>query len=136
MKAAIIENEFYNELDLPFTLYKTLCNADFSYDVFQKSQEIQDIKKLAGYDLAFIDLDLSFQSEKDGFGVIKDILDNAVLRSDQLFVITALKENLENELAQRGLPNIKAIFKPITYKLLENSLAELVAKDKKKKLNK
>jgi len=73
MKIAIFENE-YDTLENSFLYLNNKFYSDrLEFKNFTRSQNLEDIQLIASYSLIIIDIDLSAQSELDGFGLIRKI---------------------------------------------------------------
>jgi CheY-like chemotaxis protein len=92
--------DFNNELDVTF---------------IDKSQNFRDFRLLNQFDLIFVDIDLSSNSEKDGYGIIED------LKKNNFHKIAILTGNIvRDELKKRGWDDIKILSKPIFLDELTN----------------
>lgn len=108
----IFENQKF-EIENTFNfinLVKFDSHLNFKY--LATSQELNNIAELSNYGLIIIDIDLSLKSEKDGYGILKDIknFDENILK--KVFVLTGstkVKEYLKNN----DLSNIEVVTKPV-----------------------
>lgn len=75
------------------------------------SQEIGPIDNVNNYDLIIIDIDLSTQSHKDGFGIIEDIKAYNPTILSKVFVLTG-STKVEEKLISLGYSAIPVIKKP------------------------
>ncbi|NVJ46272.1 MAG: hypothetical protein HWE07_04060 [Cytophagia bacterium] len=109
-KIAIFENEFEllkDTFDLANLVY---YNGDLEFNVFQTSQEFGDIDKIDEYDKILLDIDLAPTSEKDGFGILKEI--SSYSNIEKVIIITG-DSNIETKLDSKGLSKPPILKKPI-----------------------
>jgi hypothetical protein len=120
VKLAIFENEF-NNLKASFDAINLLhFNNEAVIDVFETFQSFKNLSDLISYDYVLIDLDLSAKSNKDGYEIIKELL-NLKFPLKKLFILTG-HVNVKEKLMEKGLPDISIIQKPLTIDSLEKHL--------------
>ncbi|GAA3557655.1 hypothetical protein [Snuella lapsa] len=109
MKILIFENQVQDNLDV----FNDVNFLDFDnrlrFEWITKSQDFNNYDALDNFDVVFVDIDLSTKSEKDGYGVIEEFLND--YDYDRLVVMTG--HNVKDELASRGWENLKVLNKPI-----------------------
>lgn len=115
MKILVFENEIPKIKDAFSDVNELDFNGDLSVKYIDKSQNFGDYKDTKLYDLIFVDIDLSHTSEKDGYGVIEDILK---FGNNNIVVLTG--NMVEEEMKKRGLSEIKILSKPIFLDDLKN----------------
>lgn len=103
---------FENEIPAISEAFKDVNFLDFNniLDVsyIAKSQDFRDIRQIHNYDLVFVDIDLSSNSEKDGYEIIRDLL---YQNYSKIVILTG--HNVKNELKNRGWEFLDVISKPI-----------------------
>jgi hypothetical protein len=121
MKILVFEND-YDAVKGSFELLN-IIHYDGLLDVsivskYQDAGPLQDIIK---YDFIFIDIDLAAGSHADGFEIIKNLIaSNYPLNK---FSILTGHRNIVSRLNSQGINvNIKVVYKPLTYKVLYESL--------------
>lgn len=124
MKILIFENEISGVKDAFNDVNMLDFNNSLDIKYVEKSQHFTDFKSINQFDLVFVDIDLSSNSDKDGYGVIEDLLRNNYLN---IIVLTGnmVKENLKT----KNLDHIDILTKPI----LLDSLKDLIIKFKNTK---
>tara|TARA_R110001592_G_scaffold328258_1_gene609740 strand:- start:227 stop:616 length:390 start_codon:yes stop_codon:yes gene_type:complete len=126
MKIAIFENE-YDTIEVAFKYTnKKYYNGLLDITNFPRSQSFKNkISDLNNYDLIIIDLDLSSNSELDGFGLIKEIEKEFGIAHPKMLILTGqdLEENfhLTNHLNY----TYPVLEKPINYQKLKNKFDEM-----------
>lgn len=108
MKILIFENEIQEVVDA----FKDVNFVDFNNElVFKWIVRSQDFKDsdLKGVDLIFVDIDLSLRSDKDGYGVIENLINNK--NFDKLVIMTG--HEVKNRPVNLAGDPIKLIHKPI-----------------------
>lgn len=111
-KVLIFENQRY-DIENTFNfinLIKFSNTLEFVY--LNTSQELISMDSLNDYDLIVIDLDLSSQSKKDGYGILDDIknFDSNLLQ--HCFILTGSTKVKEN-LKKFSLEEIEVVSKPV-----------------------
>ncbi len=92
-----------------------------------RSQDIVYDKLRDDYDLIFIDITLARHSQKNGFGVIRDILSNDYFPKDQIIILSA-NTQIKDGLRRNNLPEDLAIMhKPVIFLDLEKKLEEYLS---------
>ena len=94
MKIAIFENE-YDTLEMAFSYAnKKYYNNKLDFINFPRSQDLKNFESLYEFSLIIIDIDLSSNSDLDGFGLIKRI-ENYLDSMPKILIMTgqALDEN-------------------------------------------
>ncbi|MCD6068974.1 MAG: response regulator receiver protein [Bacteroidetes bacterium] len=122
MRLLLFENEFHL-LKTCFDALKVLHFPDLSYEVLIKSQDLSDFKRADDYDYIFVDINLTDNSNLDGFQIIQKLLEEGVL-PNKICVLTGWV-NIQRELENRGLSHICSISKPIKIETLYNTLKHL-----------
>lgn len=115
MNILVFENEIPKVKDAFSDVNELDFNNELIIKYIDKSQNFRDYKEIISYHLIFVDIDLSHTSEKDGYGVIEDILK---FGNNNIVVLTG--NMVEEELKKRGLSNIKILSKPIFLDDLKN----------------
>jgi len=117
---------FENEIPAVSEAFSDINFLDFDNSLeltyVDKSQNYKDFKNIKQYSIVFVDIDLSSNSEKDGYGIIKDLKDN---KYNNIVVLTG--NNVREELISKGFEDIDIISKPIFL----NELKNIVLKFKK-----
>ncbi|MDE5856010.1 MAG: hypothetical protein K2H06_03085 [Anaeroplasmataceae bacterium] len=89
-----------------------------------RSQDIIYDKLRDDYDLVFIDITLAKQSQKNGFGVIRDILNNDYFPKDKIIILSA-NTQIKDGLRKSNLPeDIAIMHKPVLFVDLEKKLEQ------------
>ena len=115
MKIAIFENEF-DQIEYSFKLVNRLYyNDELKFEIFTKSQEFKNIENIINYDLIFIDLDLSVNSDLDGYSLIRKFI---ALNKKLPIVILTGAAMVEESLKKKSLPPFEILLKPLDYKKL------------------
>lgn len=122
MKIAIFENE-YDSVRGSFET-SNLLNFDNSliFDVFPSSQNA-DLTKLDEYSAIFIDIDLSANSELDGFSLIQKIRKLNEDYSSKIIILTGNNKIKEIMKSRNIITNlIQILIKPTNYQEITNIL--------------
>lgn len=110
MKIIIFENEI-NTVKKAFNRVNQIYfNSEIKYIWKTKSQEFNPTIDLENTDLIFMDLDLSVNSDKDGYNLIEELIN---LHNFKSIVIITGHDYVQEELKKRNLLTIKVIEKPI-----------------------
>lgn len=103
---------FENEIPAVSEAFEDLNNLDFGNSLevtyVDKSQNFRDFRSVGQFDIVFVDIDLSSNSEKDGYGIIKDLKDNDF---NNIVVLTG--NDVKDELQRKGWESISIVSKPI-----------------------
>lgn len=103
---------FENEIPAVSEAFNDVNILDFNNELevtyIDKSQNFRDFRQVNQYDLIFVDIDLSSNSEKDGYGIIEDLKRN---NYDKIVVLTG--NIVRDELKERGWETIQTLSKPI-----------------------
>ncbi|MBD5349225.1 MAG: hypothetical protein HDR84_08310 [Bacteroides sp.] len=87
-----------------------------------RSQDVNYDTLKDDYDLVFVDITLAERSQKNGYGVLKDILAHDYFPKNKLIVLTGNME-IEESLKQNGLPlDLEILRKPVSFPQLEKIL--------------
>jgi CheY-like chemotaxis protein len=120
MKVAIFENEF-NEMKPAFDGFNLLYfNKSLDYEVFQSSQSFGDLKYLSSYDYLLMDIDLSVQSQMDGFQLMTEILKDQTIVNLKPIILTG-QPLIKEKLRSKKLPEFPIINKPLVYTQINDS---------------
>jgi len=124
MKIAIFENE-YDTLENSFLYLNNKFYSDrLEFKNFTRSQNLEDIQLIASYSLIIIDIDLSAQSELDGFGLIRKI-ELEVPLHPSILIMTG-QELDSNYSEQNGLAKVYPILeKPVNFNKLRAEFLKL-----------
>lgn len=117
MKILVFENEIPAVSEAFSDVNKLDFNDELEVLYIDKSQNFRDFRQLSQYDLIFVDIDLSSNSEKDGYGIIEDLKSH---NYDNIVVLTG--NIVRDELKERGWGYIKILSKPIFL----NELTDLI----------
>jgi CheY-like chemotaxis protein len=114
---------FENEIPAVSEAFNDVNILDFNNELevtfVDKSQNFRDFRQVNKFDLIFVDIDLSSNSEKDGYGIIED------LKRNNYHKIVVLTGNIvRDELKKRGWNDIKILSKPIFLDELTNLITE------------
>ncbi|MDE6005953.1 MAG: hypothetical protein K2G67_00125 [Muribaculaceae bacterium] len=89
-----------------------------------RSQDVQLESLKEEYALIFVDITLANNTEKNGYGVLQDIINGNYFPKNKLIVMTGNSQIAEG-LKQNGLPkNLEILMKPFTFIQLEHTLAK------------
>ncbi len=117
MKILVFENEIPAVSEAFNDVNKLDFNDQLQVTYIDKSQNFKEFRKLNQYDLIFVDIDLSSNSEKDGYGIIEDLKSH---NYDRIIVLTG--NIVRDELKEKGWGDIKILSKPIFL----NELTDLI----------
>ncbi|HLP64258.1 hypothetical protein [Flavobacterium sp.] len=122
MKILIFENEISGIKDAFNDVNMLDFNNKLDIKYVEKSQNFTDFKNVSQYNVVFVDIELSSNSDKDGYGVIDDLLKN---NYKKIIVLTGnmVKENLKN----KGLDFIDILTKPILLDRLKDLIQKFSA---------
>lgn len=121
MKVAIFENEYESVRGAFETSNFLSFDSKLEFSIFPSSQAA-DFSQIGQFAAIFIDVDLSSKSDKDGFGVIRQIeaVDSSLL--SKVIILTG-NNNIENILKSMQIPvSIKTIIKPTNYEEIASSI--------------
>ena len=108
MKILVFENEIPAVSDAFNDVNVLDYNGELDMTYTDKSQNFRDFRNLNQFDLIFVDIDLSTNSIKDGYGIIED------LKRHNFTKIVVLTGNMvREELNKKGWTEIKVLSKPI-----------------------
>jgi CheY-like chemotaxis protein len=103
---------FENEIPAVSEAFKDVNVLDFGNQLdllyIDKSQNFRDLRQIHNYDLVFVDIDLSSNSEKDGYEIIRDLLQQ---NYNKIVILTG--HNVKSELQSREWEFLDVISKPI-----------------------
>lgn len=112
MKIAIFENEV-DQVKNTFNIVNVIKYGNtLEIDYFVSSDECTPFSKITEYDFVFVDLDLSINSPKDGYTVIKEIQD---MKTDLPICIITGAKDVDEQLKIRGL-KVNYLEKPLSYR--------------------
>lgn len=117
MKVLVFENEIPSIKDAFADVNELDFNNELNIRFVDKSQNFGDYKDTVNYDLIFVDIDLSSTSEKDGYGVIKDI---KKFGNNNIVVLTG--NLVEDEMKKKGWSDIDILSKPIFLDELKSTI--------------
>jgi DNA-binding NtrC family response regulator len=118
MKVAIFENEF-EELKRAFEGFNLLYyNSSIEYKVFPSSQAIGNLDSLEGYEYVLIDIDLSLNSQQDGFQLLESMLKEPLLKKVKPIILTG-QPPIREKLKQKNLPELPIISKPFSFNQIQ-----------------
>lgn len=124
MKIAIFENEF-DTVEVAFKyLNKKYYNNTLEFNNFPRSDSLDDLKKIDEYSLVIVDLDLSTNSELDGFGLIRKI-ENQFTNPVKILILTGQSLSNNYYIANDLQYNYPILEKPINYNKLHDKFIEL-----------
>lgn len=119
MKVAIFENEF-EEMRPAFNGFNLIYySKSLEYSTFASSQAFGDLKKLSEFDFVLIDIDLSPNSQLDGFQLISQILDDKDLKKIKPIILTG-QPPIKEKLKSKNLPEFPIISKPLVYTQIQD----------------
>lgn len=126
MKILVIENE-YDSIKNSFEYASVaLFNGELQITNEKKSQSVplSDIDK---YDAIFVDISLATKSQKDGFGIIKDILSKDDTLANRIVILTG-NNKIKERIREHNLEpfKIKVLYKPISYKDVGEAISECI----------
>lgn len=126
MKILVIENE-YDSIKNSFEFASAaLFKGKLQITNEKKSQSVplSDIDK---YDAIFVDISLATKSQKDGFGIIKDILSKDDTLANRIVILTG-NNKIEERIREHNLESfkIKVLYKPISYKDVGEAIRECI----------
>lgn len=108
MKILVFENEIPAVSDAFNDVNILDFNGELNVEYKDKSQSFRDFRLVSNYDLIFVDIDLSSNSEKDGYGIIEDLKKN---NFNKIIVLTG--NIVKDELEKKGWGDIRILSKPI-----------------------
>ncbi|MBF9255732.1 response regulator [Pontibacter sp. 172403-2] len=112
MRIAIFENEYDAAVRTPFQAVNIIYfNNSLSVENFPSSQAFGKFYKINQYDKVFIDIDLSKNSEMDGFDVAREILKLGYPET-RIIILTG-HLGIQAKIVEKGLPKLKVVTKPI-----------------------
>ncbi|MFD2727471.1 hypothetical protein [Hyunsoonleella rubra] len=115
MKILIFENEVQGVKgsfdDVNFLDF----NEELSFEYYEKSQTFTKFESLNDYAVAFVDIDLSTNSEKDGYAIIDDFINNYNYK--RIVVMTG--HDVKEKLKLKKIDFLKILGKPIFLDELE-----------------
>ncbi|ACF10553.1 response regulator receiver protein [Chlorobaculum parvum NCIB 8327] len=112
MRVLIVENEFAELKNVFEAASLYYFESKLQYDVCGLSQHLKDYIGVTYYDYIFVDIDLSVNSAKDGYGVIFDLIYDYGVSSGNIIVMTG-HNKIHEELKIKGLPALQILSKPI-----------------------
>lgn len=126
MKVLVIENE-YASLKNSFDFANAaLFNNDLQITNVEKSQDVS-LDTVEQYVAIFIDISLATKSLKDGFGIIRDIIEKNDTLAHKLVILTG-NNNIEEKIRENKLDkyDIKIVYKPISYQDIASAIRESI----------
>lgn len=112
MKLLIIENEI-KEVDTTFEAANYLYfKNELIFEYIDSSQKIKPFTSILDYGLIIIDIVLAPNSEKDGFGLIRDIISIYPDLVHKIIILTG-DSKIKEKLIEKKLPLFPIIEKPI-----------------------
>ena len=124
MKVLVIENE-YASLKNSFDFANAaLFDNDLQITNVEKSQDVS-LDTVEQYVTIFIDISLATKSLKDGFGIIRDIIEKNDTLAHKLVILTG-NNNIEEKIRENKLDkyDIKIVYKPISYQDIASAIRE------------
>ena len=111
MKILVFEDE-YNEIEglLNYVNFKYFGNK-IEFVNHAKSQNISLEDKLKDFDIVMIDIQLHYDSHKDGISLLNEIMQ--IDSNKNVFIITGKRSGIKEELIANNLSNIKILNKPL-----------------------
>ena len=123
MKLLIVENEV-KEVDTTFEAVNYLFfRGELEFKYIDASQKIKPFSSILDYDAIIIDIVLSPKSEKDGFGLIQDIIKDYPQLKDKIIILTG-DSKIEEKLNEKNLPLFPLIEKPIGIEQINKTLSK------------
>ncbi|HEY8892853.1 MAG TPA: hypothetical protein VIM70_21725 [Clostridium sp.] len=120
MKVAIFENEF-DEIKSAFNAFNIIYyRKALEYTIYNSSQAFGDLKKLIDFDYVLIDIDLSVNSQLDGFQLISQILNDKDIKKIKPIILTG-QPPVKEKLKSKTLPDFPIINKPLVYTQIQDS---------------
>lgn len=109
MKILVFENEVQGIKesfdDVNFLDFDDVLEIEY----FEKSQTFINYEGLHDYHMAFIDIDLSTNSEKDGYAIINDFIKNRKYKK----IVVMTGHQVKDKLKEQQLDYLKVLDKPI-----------------------
>lgn len=111
-KILVFENEI-TEVNTAFDAVNYLnFQGNLHFDYFTSSQDFKPFSDIVNYDLILIDIVLAQKSEKDGFGIIHEIISKYPDLIKKSIILTG-DSKINEKLIERQLPILDIIEKPI-----------------------
>ena len=124
MRIAIFENE-YQQVEAAFEAVNLLYfNNKLEYEIFPSSQSIGDIEKISLYDAVIVDIDLSQNSQLDGYALLANI--EKLSKKPKILILTG-SSKVGFALSQKNFPPYDILMKPIDFTEVHNSLNKVLA---------
>lgn len=118
MDVAIFENE-KEYCEVMFKAANILhFNGNINFQWFASSQEIGPLENVSNYKLILVDLELSPQTEYDGYSLLRELLK---YKEEKEIIILTGASKVVPRLHELGLPRFKIIKKPVSI----NSIKEV-----------
>jgi DNA-binding response OmpR family regulator len=118
MKILIFENEY----DSLANSFKYMNNKYYSNSLiltnYARSQQLEQVNNVSQYDLILVDLDLSAQSELDGFGLIRKI-ENEATSIPYISILTGQQVLEDFQTIHNLQRKYEVIEKPINFKIFK-----------------
>lgn len=93
-------------------------SGELKFDYISKSQNIPYAELRDKYQMIFVDITLADKSQKNGYGIIMDILHNDWFDKNNIIVLTGNSQVREG-LEQNGITeSFEVVFKPTTFQKL------------------
>ncbi|WP_430408479.1 hypothetical protein [Kordia sp.] len=109
MKILIFENEIQGIKESFDDVNHLDFNGELVFEYYEKSQTFTRFDSLNEYHMAFIDIDLSTNSEKDGYAIINDFINNY----DYKTIVVMTGHEVKDKLKIKGWGYLKVLEKPI-----------------------
>lgn len=125
MKIAIFENE-YQQIEAAFEAMNLLYfDNKLEFSVFPSSQNFGPLENLKNYDIAIVDIDLSQNSQLDGYALLKKI--ENLEKKPKILVLTG-SSKVESTLQEKKLPKYDVLLKPVDFSEIHKSLDKMFKK--------
>lgn len=124
MKVAIIENE-RKEVEGAFDYANfKFYNNSIDYSYFESSQTFLKTPNLKDFVVILVDIDLSKKSQSDGYGLIKQLIDQDPDLSKKIIILTG-HSRVEEKLAENLLPKFPIIVKPTDFNTIHQQFKKI-----------
>lgn len=124
-KIAIFENE-YDTIKLVFESSNIIkFGGTLDIKIYESSQKA-NLEEVKDMDVIFIDIDLSKKSNKDGYGVIKDLISIDTALSKRIVILTG-NNNIQKSLRDHFMDSyaLKIIYKPTDFIEVSNVISSI-----------
>lgn len=97
-------------------------NGELKFEYKPRSQDVDYLHLNEKYNVIVVDITLANKSEKDGYGVLKEIINNNLFPPNKIFILTG-NSQVNLELHKHGISHdIKVVEKPVTFSKLADVL--------------